>query len=98
MHRPQPPVDIEPEPEPVACTWCGLLAYFEEDATDEERATCPACAHAYEVPPPIVDSPELMDTQQVEFQIAIARRQAFALDRIADTIQEAFDTFVPPDR
>ncbi len=95
------PVDIEPEPDPITCAWCAFDAVFDDDETEDERAKCPACGTAYsvEVAPNGLPNGDLEWTEvDAHRSQAVERRKAFALDRIAGLLSEAFDTFVPQER
>jgi hypothetical protein len=83
-----PPPDIEPEPDPTPCVWCGFVAFFEAETPEEEQAKCPACGIKYESSPLDVSTP---DSGLQMMDHALRKRQAFALDRIAGILQEAWD-------
>lgn len=95
MHRPQPPVDIEPEPDPSTCTWCGFVAYFEDEKEALECTHCPACGELFGTSPKFGDEDYQRSHDAVT--LAVQRRAAFALDRIAEVIAEAWDTMAPPE-
>jgi hypothetical protein len=90
----------------TVCAWCGFGADFDEDATDEEKAKCPACAISYataahRIVPDVGDiissdrltddGIDLAERQAQMARDAVHRRIATALDTIAGILSEQWE-------
>lgn len=86
--------DDAPEPEPTVCAWCGFSAFFEDEASEADKAKCPACGITYgDVRQWTNDNGQLlpMSGDDGKARDAVHRRIATALDSIFALLSEQWE-------